>query len=401
MKDNKLWGTLGVIGLFLLTKLKYVLVLLKFAKFSTVISMFISLGVYAMIYGWKFGVAIVYVIFIHEMGHLVAMKIKKIPASPAIFIPFVGAMISVKGEIKDAKTEAFIAYGGPLAGLISILPAIPLYILTEDPLYALIIYLGAFVNLFNLLPVSPLDGGRIVTTLSTHIWALGLLVLLGLNIFMPSPIMILILIFGSITWIIRLSEGKKLAFNEYEENVVKNLMSDIQSCEKSKIQLLTGLYDNRNLDGVQQEKLRLEELESLQRELLTTKSYSFKEKIFNRGKILKEATERDLQVLKIRHEQEMIKNFINQFSEEDTESIETQKEKFTSKVNSLTSIIIEELEQKQESLQKESTKLKTYYKTDTKTKVIWSTLYIGLIVVLGYVFIQSTVLMETISEVLK
>jgi Zn-dependent protease len=277
LKESKLWGTLGLIGLFILTKLKYVLVILKFAKFSTIISMFVSLGVYAMIYGWKFGIAIVYVIFIHEMGHLIAMKIKKIPASPAIFIPFVGAMISVKGEIKDAKTEAFIAYGGPLAGLISILPAIPLYILTEDPLYALIIYLGAFVNLFNLLPVSPLDGGRIVTTLSTHIWALGLLVLLGLNIFMPSPIMILILIFGSITWFIRLSEGKKIEFNEYEENVVKNLISDIQSCEKSKIQLLTGLYDNQTLEGVQQEKLRLEELESLQRDLLKPKSYSFKE----------------------------------------------------------------------------------------------------------------------------
>ena len=77
-----------------------------------VFSMFLSLGAYAVLYGWKFGVALIYLLFVHEMGHLWAAKRKGIPTSPAIFIPFMGALIGMKEMPKNAKDEAYIAYMG-------------------------------------------------------------------------------------------------------------------------------------------------------------------------------------------------------------------------------------------------------------------------------------------------
>lgn len=192
-KSKGFTGTLAAIGLFIVAKFKMVIALLKFSKFGGMfLTMIISVGAYAVFFGWKFAIAIIYLMFIHEMGHLVAARQKGLKTSPAIFIPFLGAAIAMKEQPKDAATEAYLAYGGPLAGLISFLPAVLLYSWTGAPVWAMVIYFGAFLNLLNLLPVSPLDGGRIVTVLSTKLWLLGLLIILPLIFYMGSPILILI-----------------------------------------------------------------------------------------------------------------------------------------------------------------------------------------------------------------
>src|SRR5699024_8114982 len=99
---------------------------------------------------------------------------------------FMGAAIGIDPKkIKNAETEFFVAYGGPLAGLISIIPAVALYFMTQEPYWGLVIQLGALINLFNLFPVSPLDGGRIVTVLSTKIWFIGLLALIPVLFISP------------------------------------------------------------------------------------------------------------------------------------------------------------------------------------------------------------------------
>ncbi len=137
-----LWGIIVAVGLFLLSKLKWVFAIFKLAKFSTVFSMFLSLGAYAVLYGWKFGVALIYLLFVHEMGHLWAAKRKGIPTSPAIFIPFMGALIGMKEMPKNAKDEAYIAYmGAAFSDFCHFLPAIPLYIMTKEPFWALVILL--------------------------------------------------------------------------------------------------------------------------------------------------------------------------------------------------------------------------------------------------------------------
>ncbi|MFY0543841.1 site-2 protease family protein [Brevibacillus sp. H7] len=225
---NKTRSTFLAIGAFLLANLKWLGTFLKFSKFGTTfLSMIVSLGAYAWLYGWKFGAALVYLIFVHEMGHVIAAKRKGIRTSPAVFIPFAGAFISMKDQPRDARTEAYLAYGGPLAGMLAFLPALPLYWWTGHDFWALVIFLGAMINLFNLLPVSPLDGGRIVSVLSTKIWFFGLLGLLAMLVFSPDPLLFLIFLFGLMTWWNRLREGYQQRVLSYEKEKLLDFLDEL------------------------------------------------------------------------------------------------------------------------------------------------------------------------------
>jgi Zn-dependent protease len=209
-KKGMKWGVLGAIGLLVLSKLKWALVFFKFLKIPTAISMVVSLFLYGAVYGWMFAVAIIYLIFVHEMGHVWAAKRIGIKTSPAIFIPFVGAVVGMKELPKNAEDEAFVGYMGPLFGLFSILPAIVLYFITQETFFGLVIALGAMINLFNLMPVSPLDGGRIISVVSTKLWIVGLM-MLGVYTYMSgSFLLIFILILGVITWWNRVTEERRL-----------------------------------------------------------------------------------------------------------------------------------------------------------------------------------------------
>lgn len=227
-------STLTAIGIFLAAKFKWAIALLKWTKFGgTLISMAASLSAYAIFFGWKFAIALVYLIFVHEMGHIVAARRKGIATSPAMFIPFVGAMISMKEQPRDAATESYLAYGGPLAGLLSFLPAVLIYRMDEDPFWALVIYLGATINLFNLLPISPLDGGRIVSVLSTKIWLIGLAVLLALVVISPdNPMMYVILLIGAFSWWNRAREGYRSEVLGYEKEKLERFVAMLREWPK-------------------------------------------------------------------------------------------------------------------------------------------------------------------------
>ena len=86
--SKKGWLSLGAIGLFILGKMKWLFALLKIAKVGSLISIFVSLGAYALVYGWKFAVALVYLIYIHEMGHLLPAKRKGTQNIQCHFHPF-------------------------------------------------------------------------------------------------------------------------------------------------------------------------------------------------------------------------------------------------------------------------------------------------------------------------
>ncbi|MEO4055149.1 site-2 protease family protein [Solibacillus sp. CAU 1738] len=216
MKNKKGWGVIIAAGLFVLSKFKFVLVILKVLKFQTLISMAVYLWMYALLFGWKFAVALVYLIFIHEMGHTYAARKLKLPVSPAIFIPFVGAAISMKEMPKNAKDEAYLAYMGPVFGLLAFLPAIPLYFYSGDSFWALVIFLGGLINLFNLIPITPLDGGRIAAGISTKLWAIGLIIILGYSIYTFSFLAFIITIVGATTWYKIYKQQKNLVNDEKE-----------------------------------------------------------------------------------------------------------------------------------------------------------------------------------------
>ncbi|HLO96190.1 MAG TPA: site-2 protease family protein [Burkholderiaceae bacterium] len=154
-------------------------------------SMLLALGVYALLYGWRYAAGFIALLFVHEMGHYLAARHKGLNVGLPTFIPFVGAWIDLKDQPHDAQTEAFVGLGGPLLGTVG---ATACYLLARswgaDWLLA-VAYSGFFLNLFNLIPVSPFDGGRITAVLSPRIWLLGVPVLVGLFLWRPSPMLIL------------------------------------------------------------------------------------------------------------------------------------------------------------------------------------------------------------------
>jgi Zn-dependent protease len=113
------------------------------------------------------------------------------------FIPFVGAWIALEDQPVDVETEAYVAIAGPVVGTIAAL-AVYLWARSEDSgLLLAIAYSGLFLNLFNLLPISPLDGGRVTAVLSPRIWFLGVPILLALMLYRPSPMLVIVVILAA------------------------------------------------------------------------------------------------------------------------------------------------------------------------------------------------------------
>ncbi len=186
---------IGILAIGILSKLKSILPLLKFSKFGgTLLSMGISVFAYAILYPWWFAVGLVVMIFIHEMGHVWAAKRKNLPVTAPAFIPFLGALITMKKMPQDAVTEAYIAYGGPLLGTIGALVSYGLGVLTGMEVFYAVALVGFFINLFNLIPIRPLDGGRIVVAVSRWIWVVG--VILAVVLILLTRSFVLLLVFG-------------------------------------------------------------------------------------------------------------------------------------------------------------------------------------------------------------
>jgi Zn-dependent protease len=179
-KMKKLFAPVGVVllvGLKFLAKFKF---LLPF--FKTGITMLISIWAYAVFWGWKFAVGFVLLIFIHECGHLIAAKWCGLKVTTPAFIPFVGALITLREAPRNAWIEAVVGSGGPLLGTIGAIGCIGIYHMTQNPLFLALAYTGFFLNLFNLTPVGFLDGGRVVTALSPWLWIVGFILLVGYTI---------------------------------------------------------------------------------------------------------------------------------------------------------------------------------------------------------------------------
>jgi len=202
---GRLLAPLAGLGV-LLAKLKFLLVaLLKFKIFLTAGTMLISIVAYATLWGIGLPAAIGFVIllFIHEMGHWVVMRLKGVPASAPIFIPFLGAVIGMRGMPRSVKDEAEIGIAGPIAGTAGALACVGLGTLYGGHLWPLLGVMGLFLNLFNLLPVSPLDGGRIVAAVSRWLWIVGLIGLVALFVVWHNPFLLLIGVIGGAETIAR------------------------------------------------------------------------------------------------------------------------------------------------------------------------------------------------------
>ncbi len=178
-------------------KLKVLLFALpKLKLFTTSASMLVSIVAYQLIFGWPFAVGFVLLLLLHEMGHVIQLRREGVEASAPMFIPFLGAVISAKSLGKDAAAEARVGLAGPILGTIATLIPLGIWLATGDDFWRALAYIGFFLNLFNLLPVLPLDGGRAMAALSPWVWFAGFAGLIALTFFFPNPILLLVILFG-------------------------------------------------------------------------------------------------------------------------------------------------------------------------------------------------------------
>jgi len=174
---------------------------LKFLKIGKLLTtggtMLLSVVVYAFVWGWRYAAGFVALLFVHEMGHYLAARQRGLAVGAPTFIPFVGAWIQLKEMPHDAETEAYVGMAGPLVGSAGALLA---YFVARDQqadwLLA-VAYSGFFLNLFNLIPLSPLDGGRITQVISPWLWLAGVPVLVALMVWRPNPLLVLIAILAA------------------------------------------------------------------------------------------------------------------------------------------------------------------------------------------------------------
>jgi Zn-dependent protease len=191
---GSLLAALAVIG----AKLKTILVLLpKLKLLTTSGSMLVSIAAYSLIWGWTFAVGFVVLLFVHEMGHVIALRREGVKASAPVFIPFMGAVVWAKSLGGNALAEARVGLAGPVLGTIGAAACLPIAAATGSDFWRALAFTGFFLNLFNLLPVVPLDGGRAMAAMAPWMWFVGLAAVVALAIAFPNPIVLIIAVIGA------------------------------------------------------------------------------------------------------------------------------------------------------------------------------------------------------------
>jgi len=157
-------GGLGATIVALLVKFNTLLLLFAKVGFAGITAL-ISIGVYALIFGWQFAVGLVALLFIHEMGHAVVMK-----------------MVLMRRMPKNARDEAEVGIAGPIAGALAASVCFLLAQSNPGSIWAPLAYFGFFINLFNLIPIIPFDGGRILAAIDRRMWIIGFLGLVAFQV---------------------------------------------------------------------------------------------------------------------------------------------------------------------------------------------------------------------------
>jgi Zn-dependent protease len=190
-------SAIGAGALALLAKFKTAILLLpKLKLFASSGTILVSLAAYALLWGWPFAAGFIALLFVHEMGHVIALRREGLKASAPMFIPFLGAVIAARSLGDNATAEARVGLAGPILGSIGAAVCVLVWYITGNDLWRALAFTGFFLNLFNLLPVVPLDGGRAMAAMAPAMWFVGFLAMIPLAILFPNPIILLILVFA-------------------------------------------------------------------------------------------------------------------------------------------------------------------------------------------------------------
>ena len=179
--------------------IKGVLLLLpKIKVLSTAGTALVSVVLYSLVFGWGFAIGFVVLLFVHEMGHVIQLRREGIRATAPVFIPFLGAVVGMKAMPDDALAEARVGLAGPVLGTAGAAACLGIAVLSGSTLLRALAYVGFLLNLINLVPLVPFDGGRAMAAMAPRMWFLGLGAVLVLLLVTGNPFLLIFLVLGGL-----------------------------------------------------------------------------------------------------------------------------------------------------------------------------------------------------------
>jgi len=193
------------------------LVLKNVKFFWAGLTFFVSVAAYTTIWSWRFALGFTVLILVHELGHVIQLRREGVPATAPLFIPFLGAVVGMKGLPQNAWVEAKVGLAGPVLGTVGAAACLAAGVALDSDLLRALAYTGFLLNLFNLIPVLPLDGGRAAAAVHPAFWFVGLFAVALLFFMHGSTILLLIAVLGGYElyhrWQRRNDEGFKAYHN--------------------------------------------------------------------------------------------------------------------------------------------------------------------------------------------
>jgi Zn-dependent protease len=184
-------GTLAAGAMVVAAKFKFLLLGLKLLGPSW--TFIVSLAFYAVAFGWKLGIVIILSLAAHELGHYFAYRSYGLPARLPVFIPFLGAF-TAGAVAADLETDAYIALAGPVTGLALAAACWLAGVATSDPFWYACASLSGFLNLFNMIPILPFDGGRVIGAVWPPLWLAGVVLFVAAAVYLHVPLIIVAVI---------------------------------------------------------------------------------------------------------------------------------------------------------------------------------------------------------------
>jgi Zn-dependent protease len=191
-------GPLAALGALLAKGKALLLLLPKLKLLSTAGTMGLSVAAYALVWGWRFAVGFVALLFVHEMGHYIQLRREGVQPGWMVFIPFLGAAVGARSLGDSALAEARVGLAGPVLGTAGSAAVAGVAALGGGDFWSALAFTGFFLNLFNLLPVLPLDGGRAMAAMAPWMWFAGFGALVVLLFLFPNPVLAVIALLGGL-----------------------------------------------------------------------------------------------------------------------------------------------------------------------------------------------------------
>ncbi len=202
-------GIVAIVVKFFSAIKGFLLLLPKIKLLTTAGTALISVAAYSLWFGWTFAVGFVVLLFVHEMGHVIQLRREGIAASAPMFIPFLGAAVMMKSMPDDALAEARVGLAGPILGTAGAGACLAIGEATDSDLLRALAYVGFFLNLINLIPVVPFDGGRAMAAMAPWMWFVGFGAMVALVFIAFNPFLLLFALLAGMETYRRWEQRKK------------------------------------------------------------------------------------------------------------------------------------------------------------------------------------------------